>query len=106
MELLVCIHVSELLRARDFVCFAGYQIKHPLEVDVWVKVQTVKATTPEDAMRDCCDRLKAEIDTMETSFTVRAAWTFIHLLPSFSPYYLPFSCVVQTSWETYRGPVE
>ncbi|KAJ1458353.1 DNA-directed RNA polymerase [Pelagophyceae sp. CCMP2097] len=65
--------VGNLLRMQllrdDRVRFAGYQLPHPLEYHMLVKVQTHSdADTPLGAMKLAVDELSGELDAIDRNF--------------------------------------
>ncbi|RKP25884.1 DNA-directed RNA polymerase [Syncephalis pseudoplumigaleata] len=52
------------------VLFAGYQVAHPLEYRVKIKVQTDDDHTPVDAMRKAIHQLQNTLGTMKARFKV------------------------------------
>lgn len=57
----------QLLRDEN-VKFAGYQIPHPLEHQLYVRVHTSNNSSPTDAMKGALSDLSAELDLAKRSF--------------------------------------
>ena len=51
------------------VTFAAYQIRHPLEYDIYVRVQVKEGhSSPHDAMKGAFTALKGEMKQLDASF--------------------------------------
>lgn len=59
------------LLKNDKVIFAGYQMPHPLEHDVLLKIQTTPDTTPLEVLTNEVSQLIHEITSIKTKFDVR-----------------------------------
>lgn len=60
----------QLLRDSQ-VKFAGYQIPHPLEYQLYIRVHTFNESSPPEALRSSLSQLSTEVDTIKESLSVR-----------------------------------
>eukprot|EP00898_Chlorokybus_atmophyticus_P002228 jgi/Chlat1/3005/Chrsp2S04719 len=57
----------QLLRDKD-VLFAGYQMPHPLEYKMYIRIQTTKRTSPMEVLLSAIEDLQKELGDLKTQF--------------------------------------